>query len=586
MQRDSLAVRTSLWHRRRVRFAAWLIVVVSVTALACADVTPEEPGATAPDGSAGAHGCTGGRCDAGATQPPTASPPSEGARAGEAELRDASLGPSIPLPGDASTPIAPGPGATADAAQGPQLPQRLPQREAGTRQPPAIEAVVPNRAQPGARVMIHGFGFTAPLECRVAGVAADCDVINERRVAVQVPGSLSLGACSQQAQLELFGTSEGTTLRAELELARPAPALSLGEAAYPAQTFELIVLGLGPFTVTLGDHSIVSESSPTGNPFESTLTFEVPHAMEAGEHALTVQDQCASSSQPLTVLARPNIQAGPLTLAGGGVALLTVTDLPREDLLSIRVGGELLTPADASAVQWLSHWPGTSGSIPAGPLLALRMPSKLTAGISRLELITRRGSIEWPFEVVHPAGPYPRSPAGILGVSPAASGVFPISTIAAGGVVTDTESGASVSYDIEYRLTLRSAGREDCPVARAGKGQIYGEERVLNPQASHPVTGEYELHAQANFARITIDRSASGGVIEEYVGGWVRYPGADPHEVALPPLDERAAPPALQAGGALLLLISQRTGRQLLIKRDIDDEEEQTRVRGCMMELP
>src|SRR5690606_11368903 len=103
----------------------------------------------------------------------------------------------------------------------------------------------------------------------------------------------------------------------------------------------------------------------------------------------------------------------------------------------------------------------------------------------------------------------------------------------------------------------------------------------------HAIEGEYELHADANFIRISIDRTASGGVVERYVGGWVSYP--DNNNLLAPKLpdpSERAHPPPLDADTAMVVLTSELTGRQLIMSRRIEDREETNTIRVCLPELP
>lgn len=572
-------------------FACSLTVAVSLTltvvvSLACTDGAERSSAPGAP-GAPARPQCAGAPCDGGADAGAGAHRTLDAGAAADAGSRDASSVLHPPSPEDATVMVRPTSSASETSDAGPQQPAVDP-AEAGAVASLGIDAIAPSLARPGETVIVNGRGFAPRVDCHVSGAPAVCEVLDDRRLELRVPESLLADRCQLETEVELFHPASGQSASSVLKLVRPAPSYTVPATLHPTQVLDLAVTGLSPFTVTLGGYSVLAAPGPqTGNPLEHVLTLEIPQTLEPGEHPFKVSDQCGESNETVAVIGLPTIKAGPPTLAPGGVALLALADLQKDDLVAVRLGDESITPSDGASMQWLSPGPETAGTTStADSLLAIRAPSQLSPGPARFDLITRHGTLEWSFEVLNPEGLYPQSPAGILGISPAASGVFPISTIAASGLVTDADGGSSVSHDFEYRLTLRSAGREDCPIARAGKGEIYGEERVKSPPFSHPLAGEYELHAEANSVRLAIDRTVSGGVVEEYAGGWVSYPGADPYEVELPPPDQRATPPELKPGGALLLLTSQRTGRQLLIKRDLDDEEERTRVRGCMMELP
>lgn len=302
-----------------------------------------------------------------------------------------------------------------------------------------------------------------------------------------------------------------------------------------------------------------------------------------------IEDRCQQTSIQITVLPPPErIEAGPSTLAADGIAILGTAFVSPDHLLAVQIGDQALDPADGAQVQWLG------GAAPAGDAsgerparLAVRAPSLLERGTTELRLITKYGELSWPVEAIETSGPYPESPLGILWPSRGASGVFPISTIAPGLLVVDSEAGALTRSEFQYRIWLSSAGREDCPVARAGKGILYGFELLSAGGVSHPIEGEYELHSEANRVHLSIDRAASGGQLESYVGGWVNYPeNADPGQLRLPPPSERAHPPALVAEGAPLVLTSELTGRQLLISRRVVSEEESSTIRACLQEIP
>lgn len=285
---------------------------------------------------------------------------------------------------------------------------------------------------------------------------------------------------------------------------------------------------------------------------------------------------------------QPRIAGGPVTLAASGVAVLRVENILPDDVLEVRLGGQPIDLADGARLQWVDPAPSARGSERA---LAVRAPATLAAGATTLEVSTGSGVLPWPLEVIQPSGVYPDSPLGILWPSAAAAGVFPISTVAAGLLIVDADTGPVAQSGFQYRVQMRSAGRDDCDVALAGSGELYGAESVVSRQGdvevSHPISGQYELHPQANYIRMSIDRTPSGGVVEAYFGGWVSYPGnTDVFAPELPAPAQRAHPPALDAETAMVLVTSERTGRQLLMSRRVTDEEESSRIRGCLFELP
>lgn len=295
-----------------------------------------------------------------------------------------------------------------------------------------------------------------------------------------------------------------------------------------------------------------------------------------------------SAGEELPVQSAPRVAAGPRSLAASGVAVLSVEGLAPEAVLEARFGGQALEVGDGARFQWLEE----PAHVDAAPrTLAVRAPGTLAPGPTTLELVTGSGVLSWPLEIVATSGVYPDSPQGILWPSAASSGVFPISTVAAGLLIVDGEEGPETLTTFQYRVQMRSAGREGCDVALVGEGELYGAELVVTPQGAveqtHPIAGEYELHEGANSILATIDRSSSGGVVERYFGGWVSYPGnTDVFAPELPAPAERAHPPALDAATAMVVLTSEHTGRQLLMSRRLADREETSRVRGCLFELP
>ena len=296
----------------------------------------------------------------------------------------------------------------------------------------------------------------------------------------------------------------------------------------------------------------------------------------------------------------PQLVDGPQTIAAEGIALVTPVAFAAADVIAVHLGEEAIDPSDRTRVQWVA---GASPTQPEAARLAVRAPATLSPGPTVLQVVTQRGNVAWPVEVIRPTGLYPNSPLGIAWISAAQSGVFPISTVAPGILIVDSEGGASADTDFQYRVWMSSAGREDCPIARAGEGILYGYEQVrvdeqdtADPEAplyqepvyvEHPIEGEFEVHPDANRVRLTIDRTPSGGVLEAYFGGWASYDGnSDPFNPELPPPEERAQPLPLDAETAVLVLTSELTGRQLIMTRRLNDVEESGPVRICLPDIP
>jgi hypothetical protein len=428
---------------------------------------------------------------------------------------------------------------------------------------PRIISVAPSAPFRGDQFVVEGTDLV-PLRRAVLGTVELEPIANSATtLTFKVPTMFPLSSCAGVADL-VIETAVGESSAVPVQILDPGPSIGPIAASIPAGTaLTLSGCNLATARATLSGQALAVQAGTA-----TTLTVTIPRDASTGVATLVVANDRGLSQFQITVLPpTPQVLATDLQSVSTGGVLFITTDAQDKRLIdSVRVGDVTLSVSDPASAVWTDQ-----GSTPTMVRLAIRIPTTVVLGNENIALNGSSGmSVPYPVTITAPtmfappgAGPILLTPSAV-----ADDGSFPIGTQ---GAFRLGDPGVTAPSDWSYVFSPYDSSSTPSDIATCtGIGTIKGTERHTCPGCEegspsgcgptnydrcHPFTGTYIVSSKSNVAMVTIDRTSSGGVIEEYVGGWVTADGT--------------LPGPNNNGSSWLVLRSLRTGIQLSIRHGL-----------------
>lgn len=411
---------------------------------------------------------------------------------------------------------------------------------------PEVLLVVPQSVRPGAVVHIAGKGFGVSPVIRLDGHDLIPLQAGDTTISFVVPVDFPVSGCRTEASLQVVTDSQESA-PAVLVLEPSLPQVTAFEPTVPRAGEQVTIHGHGFADVVLSiDGQVIAPLSES----DHQLTVALPEGLPAGTHDAVLRTPCASVRASMVTRApRPVVlSVEPSEPQPGGVVLLRTANVPEGTITGVSVGAHRIARGDTTILREASE-PGS---------FLVRVPDEIDGPVD-LALETNDDSTESVrINVRTPNGFRPPSaPAINLPPSFASDdGTFPIGTT----------TPHPVEGSREWVYYLHVSRREPNPCAPAvHHGVITGQELHCEPtivsdlcrddyRHRHEFRAEYRIGAAENFVHAVIDRTASGGVVEDYVGGWAGINDAPPSRDAF-----------------RLVLTSITTGHQIVVVHDVYD---------------
>jgi hypothetical protein len=282
-------------------------------------------------------------------------------------------------------------------------------------------------------------------------------------------------------------------------------------------------LGLTGATVTLGGRALTATAEG-----DTRMRITIPTDQVLGVAELVVSTPCGQHRASITVeRPRPRILSIEPATPSPEALLYVSTDANPMSVTGVRLGTTTVPIANSASLRWLTGEPGPGSTLivrmPAGAPAPVEFSIQSTVGVSDVRRIDLR--------------PQPFGPPASKDITtfPRAADdderhpIFRTNPF----YLRDITTGAAF-WNWEYRLTFRDVGLAPEvgatePSVCMGHGTITGDEsncpgdcrEVPDGVKTSPITGTFTYGRGKNEVSLTIDRRASGGQEEQYVGGWV-----------------------------------------------------------------